>query len=331
MDATFFCCFYIGEWTYMQNMPWVLKKLAESKRQKCQEWHKKKVDNYNEHLNSSAHNTDSQNRTLIVLFYPLNFNGKEKDHESGFHYYGARYYWGEVLTGWLSVDPMADKYPGISPYAYCAWNPIKLIDPDGNKIVATNTATQRYIEQYMIELFGSSDMFVFSENGEMKVKRKEYNAFYKTATKDQQLLLAGLRTAIRKRERATITVQDNSNCFKWHGETDLEECNPTAIIHKGKGMTSVDCYPALGHVIGIIDGVFDECLLSAGIDEDGNIRMIAPPSCTTFIHEVLDEFLNRIVKKAVSEKSPNLEKVFYQNTALRVLSLPERDGEDHDY
>ncbi len=59
------------------------------------------------------------------------FNGKEKDYESGFHYYGARYYWSELLTGWLSVDPMADKYPSISPYAYCAWNPVKLVDPDG--------------------------------------------------------------------------------------------------------------------------------------------------------------------------------------------------------
>lgn len=36
---------------------------------------------------------------------------------------------------WLSVDPMADKYPSISPYAYCAWNPIRLIDPDGNEAV----------------------------------------------------------------------------------------------------------------------------------------------------------------------------------------------------
>jgi len=62
------------------------------------------------------------------------FNGKEKDWESGFHYYGARYYWSETLTGWLSVDPMTDKYPSISPYAYCMWNPITLIDPDGREI-----------------------------------------------------------------------------------------------------------------------------------------------------------------------------------------------------
>lgn len=61
------------------------------------------------------------------------FNGKEKDHESGFHYYGARYYWSEVLTGWLSVDPMMDKYPNISPYNYCMWNPVLFVDPDGQR------------------------------------------------------------------------------------------------------------------------------------------------------------------------------------------------------
>ena len=35
------------------------------------------------------------------------------------------------VSKWLSVDPMADKYPDISPYAYCNWNPIKHVDPDG--------------------------------------------------------------------------------------------------------------------------------------------------------------------------------------------------------
>ena len=59
------------------------------------------------------------------------FTGKERDTETGFSYYGARYYDPEVSALFLSVDPCSDKYPGISPYAYCAWNPVKLVDPDG--------------------------------------------------------------------------------------------------------------------------------------------------------------------------------------------------------
>ncbi len=78
---------------------------------------------------------NNQSHDISIYFSCSNSNGKEKDYESGFHYYGVRYYWSEVLTGWLSVDPLADKYPSISPYTYCAWNPVKLIDPDGRDTV----------------------------------------------------------------------------------------------------------------------------------------------------------------------------------------------------
>lgn len=59
------------------------------------------------------------------------FAGKETDLETGLSYFGARYYDSELLTGWLSIDPMSDKYPSLSPYNYCANNPVKLIDPNG--------------------------------------------------------------------------------------------------------------------------------------------------------------------------------------------------------
>ena len=42
----------------------------------------------------------------------------------------ARHYHSD-LSIWLSVDPMSDKYPGVSPYTYCANNPVRLVDPDG--------------------------------------------------------------------------------------------------------------------------------------------------------------------------------------------------------
>ena len=34
------------------------------------------------------------------------------------------------LSIWLSVDPMSDKYPSMSPYTYCANNPVMIKDPN---------------------------------------------------------------------------------------------------------------------------------------------------------------------------------------------------------
>ncbi len=60
------------------------------------------------------------------------FSAKEKDAETGLSYFGARYYSSD-LSIWLSVDPMSDKYPSLSPYVYCADNPVKLVDPNGEE------------------------------------------------------------------------------------------------------------------------------------------------------------------------------------------------------
>ena len=61
------------------------------------------------------------------------FSGKERDSESGLNYFGARYY-NSDLSIWLSVDPMVDKYPNLSPYVYCANNPVRMVDWDGREI-----------------------------------------------------------------------------------------------------------------------------------------------------------------------------------------------------
>jgi len=62
------------------------------------------------------------------------FTGKEMDSETGYQYFGARYYNSDISV-WLSVDPLADKYPSMSSYMYTAGNPVMLIDPDGRKII----------------------------------------------------------------------------------------------------------------------------------------------------------------------------------------------------
>jgi RHS repeat-associated protein len=59
-------------------------------------------------------------------------NAKELDNETSYTYFGARYYDSE-LSVWLSVDPMSDKYPSLSPYCYSADNLVVPVDPNGKE------------------------------------------------------------------------------------------------------------------------------------------------------------------------------------------------------
>ena len=103
-----------------------------------------------DHLGSASWITNIYGRTIQHLYYlpwgedfvnqkttsfssMYTFSAKERDSETGLSYFGSRYYSSD-LSIWLSVDPMSDKYPSLSPYTYCADNPVKLTDPDGRWI-----------------------------------------------------------------------------------------------------------------------------------------------------------------------------------------------------
>lgn len=57
------------------------------------------------------------------------YTGKERDDESGFYYYGARYY-APWLARWTAPDP-AGLADGVNPYRFVRGNPITSIDADG--------------------------------------------------------------------------------------------------------------------------------------------------------------------------------------------------------
>ena len=47
--------------------------------------------------------------TVLGTENPVTFTGKERDAETGYSYFGARYYDSDLSGLFLSVDPMADK------------------------------------------------------------------------------------------------------------------------------------------------------------------------------------------------------------------------------
>ena len=60
------------------------------------------------------------------------FEGKELDRSFGLDNYDihARNYYA-MLPMWDRVDPLAEKYYGISPYVYCAGDPVNQVDQNG--------------------------------------------------------------------------------------------------------------------------------------------------------------------------------------------------------
>ena len=58
------------------------------------------------------------------------FTGKERSTETLLHDFGARYL--DTSVGrFTTIDPLAEKYPSVSPYAYCCNNPVQFVDVTG--------------------------------------------------------------------------------------------------------------------------------------------------------------------------------------------------------
>ncbi len=78
------------------------------------------------------------------------FNGKE-DQEGEFGVptldYGARHYTPSSAR-WLSMDPLAEKYYGVSPYAFCNNDPVNFVDPDGERLYFAKDVSDKFKKQF---------------------------------------------------------------------------------------------------------------------------------------------------------------------------------------
>ena len=97
---------------------------------------------------------------------PYLFNAKELDEETGLYYYGARYL-DPAGARWLSVDPMWEDYRVLSPYSFCAGNPIRLENNGGKDltIAGTNNSSVTFVTD-LINLSVNAECLGFDFGGQ---------------------------------------------------------------------------------------------------------------------------------------------------------------------
>ena len=145
------------------------------------------------------------------------FSAKEKDTETGLTYFGARYYSSD-LSIWLSVDPMSDKYASLSPYNYCANNPIKLVDPNGEEMYDGGDPLKHYSR--------------FERFFDKKIKKPLMNMVENGASDDE--LKSAAATLSNKYQKHLRRTYQSENRTKWDGiySIDIKVFSETEEIVK---------------------------------------------------------------------------------------------------
>ena len=122
------------------------------------------------------------------------YTGKERDAETGWDYFGARYYDARVGR-WLIVDPLTEKDGSVSPYNYCHDNSISRCDEDGaadfgsaEKLTAAGmkALNQKWLnstvysddagKEHWLTHCNEGTRFIFQQGGDNSLDNPDWNA-----------------------------------------------------------------------------------------------------------------------------------------------------------
>ena len=88
------------------------------------------IISYEQYYPFGATSYRSGRSEIEVSLKRYKYCGKERDEETGLHYYGIRYY-ADWLCRFVSVDPLQFEYPYYTPYQYAGNKPMTKIDQLG--------------------------------------------------------------------------------------------------------------------------------------------------------------------------------------------------------
>ena len=131
------------------------------------------------------------------------------------HTPSARHY-NSALSIWLSVDPMADKYPRVSPYVYCANNPVRLVDVDGRKVKPFGEEALQMIKNTLKE----------EDRAYVRINKRGYiNKRILLSHKSNSLNYNNLKELVKAKKSIEIHLMDEFTFRNSEGELKTEKQN----------------------------------------------------------------------------------------------------------
>ena len=210
------------------------------------------------------HTTPTAHCSLLTANSSYTFSAKEKDSETGLSHFGSRYYSSD-LSIWLSVDPMSDKYPSLSPYSYCANNPVKVVDPNGEDyevVVEGNTITIRAVYYTSSENKAKLQQGLDAWNAQSGVysyetgkgdNKKTYTINFELTVAEGEYNTATASSAFNSDESGFANfVESSTEIYNENGDAINGEASNNIIHFRPEASTRTMSHE-IGHTLGIGD------------------------------------------------------------------------------
>ena len=230
------------------------------------------------------------------------YNGKELDRLHGLDWYDYSARHMDAARGvFTTMDPLAEKYYDISPYAYCKDNPLKYIDPDGKKIYIPKKFQLKALK--MINTYSKT---------QYKVDKKGYMCVDKNAGINKN-------GSAHYSERLDATISEKGKLTIMVGDT-----------YTAKKGSSSQTFDVKKHGGGLTDSKTDKTNVKTVVSEMGHIvhdtngNEVIKPAGEVLIHEIVGHAAPVIAGSETGNAVKN------ENIVRRELNLPERvDEKDH--
>ena len=230
---------------------------------------------------------------------------------------------------WLSPDPLLDKYPEISPYAYCHWNPMRYVDKDGRDDLFDESGI------YLRHIDNGTDYIMIEDKTEKLKNIIDYDYSQKNIQNRQMLKNVATYYAAQINLNQDIEIYDNTTIEEGaFAATSLNTKQVSIVIYDGKlsslANTGNNIMNAFVHETKhAIDGNTSET--------DAILQQIVHPTwnktTASFQHGVINYLVNNANKKQLSVYNPSIKQIqsvlkqsaysiFYHDGKFSILLQP---------